>query len=122
MRLSTSNGVTVAYKVDLPIIIGLGWPSRRWQGVHPGGTRGPHGGGDNEEHYKGDRARRSTVLELQRQLHSALGYRPPEEFEHAVGPVHPSAAATMQFFEASAGAESEGVQRVKRNVRPTRVC
>ena len=55
-------------------------------------------------------------------LHSALGYRPPEEFEHAVRPVHPSAAAAMQFFKAPAGAESEGVSRVKKHVRPTGVC
>ena len=32
-------------------------------------------------------------------LHSALGYRPPEEFEHAVAPVNPSGAATIQFFQ-----------------------
>ena len=31
-------------------------------------------------------------------LHSSLGYRPPEEFEHAVAPIDPSAAATIQFF------------------------
>jgi len=31
-------------------------------------------------------------------LHSALGYRPPEEFEHAVAPVTPSGAATIQWF------------------------
>src|SRR5881396_1409096 len=55
-------------------------------------------------------------------LHSALGYRPPEEFEHAVVPVHPSGAATMRFVQPTAGAESEGVQSGKKNVRPTEVC
>ena len=55
-------------------------------------------------------------------LHSALGYRPPEEFEHAVGPVHPSAAATMQFFRPAEGAESEGRKSVRKNIHPTRVC
>jgi putative transposase len=56
-------------------------------------------------------------------LHSALGYRPPEEFEHAVGPVHPSAAAaTMEFFHPTEGAETEGDKSVKKTVRPTGVC
>jgi putative transposase len=32
-------------------------------------------------------------------LHSALGYRPPEEFEQAVAPCNPCGAATMQFFQ-----------------------
>jgi putative transposase len=32
-------------------------------------------------------------------LHSALSYRPPEEFEHAVAPIDPSGAATIQFFQ-----------------------
>ena len=54
-------------------------------------------------------------------LHSALGYCPPEEFE-AVGPANPSGAATMQFFESIEGAESEGIESVKKNVRPTGVC
>ena len=31
-------------------------------------------------------------------LHSALGYRPPEEFEQAVEPNATSAGATMSFF------------------------
>jgi hypothetical protein len=31
-------------------------------------------------------------------LHSALGYRPPEEFEHAVELEAASAGATMSFF------------------------
>ena len=55
-------------------------------------------------------------------LHSALGYRPPEEFEHTVGPVHPSAAATMEFFHPTEGAETEGGKSVKKTVRPTGVC
>ena len=55
-------------------------------------------------------------------LHSALGYRPPEEFEQTVAPVTPCGAATMQFFEPPEGSASEGVKRVKKNVRPTGVC
>lgn len=54
--------------------------------------------------------------------HSALGYRPPEEFEQAVAPIKPSAAATLQFFEAPEDAESEGGTSPKKNVRPTGVC
>ncbi len=55
-------------------------------------------------------------------LHSALGCRSPEEFEHAVAPVMPSDAATMQFFQPTEGSESEGAKSVKKTVRPTRVC
>jgi hypothetical protein len=33
-------------------------------------------------------------------LHSGLRYRPPEEFEHAVAPIIPSSAATIQWFRA----------------------
>jgi len=55
-------------------------------------------------------------------LHSALGYRPPEEFEHAVAPVNPSGAATIQFFQPAEGSDREGVKRVRKNIRPTRVC
>ena len=36
-------------------------------------------------------------------LHSALGYRPPEEFEHAVASVPPSAPATIQWFRPAEG-------------------
>ena len=55
-------------------------------------------------------------------LHSALGYRPPEEFEQAVAPVNPSGAATIQFFQPAEGSDSEGMKRVRKNIRPTRVC
>jgi hypothetical protein len=55
-------------------------------------------------------------------LHSALGYRPPEEFEQAVAPVNPCGAATMQFFQPVEGAGPEGVKRVRKKVRPTGVC
>jgi len=41
-------------------------------------------------------------------LHSALGYRPPEEFEQAVAPVNPCGAATMQFFQPVEGSGPEG--------------
>jgi transposase InsO family protein len=49
-------------------------------------------------------------------LHSALGYRPPEEFEQAMAPGMPSGAATMQFFQPPEGAASEGAKSVKKNV------
>ena len=39
-------------------------------------------------------------------LHSALGYRPPEEFEQVVAPINLSGAATLQFFQPAEGAES----------------
>jgi transposase InsO family protein len=48
-------------------------------------------------------------------LHSALGYRPPEEFEHAVAPATSSAAATMQWFRPAEG----GYQRSgRRSIAP----
>jgi hypothetical protein len=52
-------------------------------------------------------------------LHSALGHRPPEEFEHAVAPGMPAGAATMEFFHPTEGADTEGGTRVKNTVRPT---
>jgi hypothetical protein len=55
-------------------------------------------------------------------LHSALGYRPPEEFEHAVAPVNPSGAATIQFFQPAEDAESEGAKSMKKNNRTIGVC
>ncbi|HSF67115.1 MAG TPA: IS3 family transposase [Nitrospiraceae bacterium] len=55
-------------------------------------------------------------------LHSALGYRPPEEFEQVVAPVHLSGAATLQFFQTAEGAESEGAKSMKKNNRPIGVC
>jgi transposase InsO family protein len=55
-------------------------------------------------------------------LHFALGYRPPEEFAHAVALVNPSGAATIQFFQPAEGADPEGMKRVRKNIRPTRVC
>jgi len=55
-------------------------------------------------------------------LHSALGYRPPEEFEHAVAPIDPSGAATIQFFQPAEGADPEEMKRVRKNIRSTRVC
>jgi transposase InsO family protein len=55
-------------------------------------------------------------------LHSALGYRPPEEFEHAGALVTPSGAATLQFFQPVEGSGPEGVKSVRKNIRPTGVC
>lgn len=55
-------------------------------------------------------------------LHSALGYRPAEEFEQVVAPVNRSGAATLQFFQPAEGAESEGAKSVKKNIRPIGVC
>jgi putative transposase len=55
-------------------------------------------------------------------LHSALGYCPPEEFEHAVAPVNPSGAATIQFFQPAEDSDPEVMKRVRKNIRPTRVC
>jgi len=42
-------------------------------------------------------------------LHSALGYRPPEEFEHVMGLEPTAGAATMEFFRPAAEFRSEGV-------------
>jgi len=44
-------------------------------------------------------------------LHSALGYRPPEEFEHTVALEKTADAATMQFFRPSDGSGPEGSSR-----------
>ncbi len=46
-------------------------------------------------------------------LHSALGYRPPEEFEHAVASGNTPGAATMQFFRQTEGAGPEGTNQVR---------
>lgn len=42
-------------------------------------------------------------------LHSALGYRPPEEFEHVAVSEKTSGAATMEYFRPAAEFRSEGV-------------
>jgi len=44
-------------------------------------------------------------------LHSALGYRPPEEFEHTVALEKTADAATMQFFRPPDGSGPEGSSR-----------
>lgn len=44
-------------------------------------------------------------------LHSALGYRPPEEFEHAVASVPPSGAATIQWFRPAEGGSQRSGRR-----------
>ena len=55
-------------------------------------------------------------------LHSALGYRPPVEFEHAVAPINPCGAATIQFFQPAEGADPEEMKRLSKHIRPTQVC
>lgn len=55
-------------------------------------------------------------------LHSALGYRPPEEFEHAVASVNPPGAATMQFFRPAEGSGPEGVKSVREKIQYNQVC
>jgi putative transposase len=56
-------------------------------------------------------------------LHSALGYRPPEEFERAVAAGHPHGAATMQFFRPTEGFSSEErSEEAERETRKPQVC
>ena len=56
-------------------------------------------------------------------LHSALGYRPPEEFEDAVTSGLPSGAATMRFFRPEQEGRSEGViEGAERQARKPQVC
>lgn len=53
-------------------------------------------------------------------LHSALGYRPPEEFERAVASAPSSGAATVQFFRPAEDVEQEKTKRMQSS--ETRVC
>ena len=56
-------------------------------------------------------------------LHSALGYRPPEEFERAVASELPCGAATMRFFRPEQDSRSEGViEEAEQQARKTQVC
>jgi hypothetical protein len=56
-------------------------------------------------------------------LHSALGYRPPEEFERAVATGRPHGAATMQFFRSTEGFSSqERSEEAERETRKPQVC
>jgi transposase InsO family protein len=56
-------------------------------------------------------------------LHSALGYRPPEEFERAVVSEQPSGAARMQFFRPMEDFSSEGViEGTETHIRKPPVC
>ena len=55
-------------------------------------------------------------------LHSALGYRPPEEFEQVVAPFIYPVPRRCSFFQPAEGAESEGAKSVKKNNRPIGVC
>jgi putative transposase len=50
-------------------------------------------------------------------LHSALGYRPPEEFEHAVASVNPPGAATMQFFQHAESPGPDGANSVREKIQ-----
>lgn len=54
-------------------------------------------------------------------LHSALGYRPPEEFERTVASQRLPGAATMQFFRPTEDFSSEGVLEGTES-RKTPVC
>jgi transposase InsO family protein len=53
-------------------------------------------------------------------LHSALGYRPPEEFERAITSGAPSCSATLQFFRPDEGLDHEKAKRMQRAA--TKVC
>jgi putative transposase len=55
-------------------------------------------------------------------LHSALGYRPPEEFERAVASERPPGAARMPFFRPAEEFGPEGVTEGSENAVTTRVC
>src|SRR6188508_233725 len=56
-------------------------------------------------------------------LHSALGYRPPEEFERAVAPGRLGGAATMQFFRPTERCSSEErSEEAERESRKSQVC
>lgn len=55
-------------------------------------------------------------------LHSALGYRPPEEFEQVVAAAGPSGAATIEWFRPTEDTGTEGAKRIKKTVQSTRVC
>jgi hypothetical protein len=56
-------------------------------------------------------------------LHSALGYRPPEEFERAVAPRLPNRAATMQLFRPTERFSSkERSEEAERESRKSQVC
>jgi len=55
-------------------------------------------------------------------LHSALGYRSPEEFEQTVAPGTLSDAATLQFFRPAEDSYPEGRKCVRKKGRLTGVC
>ncbi len=55
-------------------------------------------------------------------LHSTLGYRPPEEFEHAVALGNPSGAATMQFFRPADCSGANGTKSVREKASKHYVC
>jgi transposase InsO family protein len=56
-------------------------------------------------------------------LHSALGYRPPEEFERAMQSEHSPGAASMQFFRPAEDVRSEENDRREEEQAVThRVC
>ena len=52
-------------------------------------------------------------------LHSALGYRPPEEFEQAVSPETVSQGATMSFFRHREIYQSDVAANAKRELAET---
>lgn len=56
-------------------------------------------------------------------LHSALGYRPPDEFERGLTSDAPSGAASMQFFRPAEESTSEGTRYSERKqVNKSDVC
>ena len=55
-------------------------------------------------------------------LLSALGDRPPEEFEQTVAPRRASGVATMRWFQSADDTESRRGRRVKKIVESTGLC
>jgi putative transposase len=77
----------------------------------------------NLEHLRTNMAAFIDQYYNRTRLHSALGYRPPEEFERAVASGLPPGAASMQFFRPAEDFGSEGVtDGTGRETRKPQVC